>query len=249
MPPREPSRAVELRRGFADSLGVGLGIFPLGLALGMLVIQAGLPWWLAPALSIGVFAGSVELLLVSMIASATPLVTIAVTVLAVNFRHVFYPLTFPVQAVKPGIGRAYSIYAMIDEAYATYALVPPEKLTSTRMLTGQLLMQAYWVGGSITGVALGSMLPEPIEGFEFALVSLFIVMALDAARSRREIPSVVLAGLSVAFAMVAFPGAQVLAALVAFTLLLTARYLWDRSRGRATHEGRDENENDEDRHA
>jgi 4-azaleucine resistance transporter AzlC len=220
----------QIRAGFADSLGVGLGIFPLGIALGVLVIQAGLPWWLAPALSIGIFAGSVELLLVSMIAAATPLVTIAVTVFAVNFRHVFYPLSFPIQAVKPGLPRAYSIYAMIDEAYATYVLMPPEKLSSARMLTGQILMQSYWVAGGLVGVALASMLPEPIEGFEFALVALFIVMALDAARSKREIPSVVLAGLSVALSMIAFPGAEVLAALVVYTLLLVARYLWSRAR-------------------
>ncbi len=224
------SRSVRIRQGIVDSLGVGLGIFPLGIALGVLVIQAGLPWWLAPALSIGIFAGSVELLMVSLIAAATPLATIAVTVFAVNFRHVFYPLSFPLQAVRPGLGRAYSVYAMIDEAYATYVLMPPEKLSSARMLTGQLFMQAYWVGGGLVGVALASMLPEPIEGFEFALVSLFIVMALDAARSRREVPSVVLAGLSVAAAMLAFPDAQVLAALVIFTALLVVRYLWSRGR-------------------
>ena len=236
--PREGSarRGAQIRRGAVDSLGVGLGIFPLGIALGVLVIQAGLPWWLAPALSIGIFAGSVELLLVGMIAAATPLLTIAVTVLAVNFRHVFYPLSFPLHAVKPGLGRAYSVYAMIDEAYATYVLMPPEKLSSARMLTGQLLMQAYWVGGGLVGVGLASMLPEPIEGFEFALMALFIVMALDAARSKREIPSVVLAGLSVAAAMLAFPGAAVLAALVIFTVLLVIRYLWDRGRGAGASE-------------
>ena len=228
------------RTGVIDSLGVGLGIFPLGIALGMLVSQAGLPWWLAPALSIGVFAGSVELLLVSLIAAATPLLTIAVTVFAVNFRHVFYPLTFPISAVKPGLGRAYSVYAMIDEAYATYVLVPRDKLSSARMLTGQLLMQAYWVRGSLTGVAIGALLPEPIEGFEFALVALFVVMTLDAVRTRREVPSVLLAGGSVAVAMLAFPNAQVLAALTVFTLLLVLRYWYGVLRAkRARGEGDD----------
>lgn len=224
------TRGAQMRAGIVDSLGVGLGIFPLGIALGVLVIQAGLPWWLAPALSIGIFAGSVELLMVSLIAAATPLVTIAVTVFAVNFRHVFYPLSFPIQAVRPGLPRAYSIYAMIDEAYATYVLMPPEKLSSARMVTGQFFMQAYWVAGGLVGVALASMLPEPIEGFEFALVALFVVMALDAARTKSEIPSVVLAGLAVAFAMLAFPGAEVLAALVVYTALLVVRYLWSRRR-------------------
>ena len=46
------SRSTSIRLGAVDSLGVGIGIFPLGVALGFLVIQAGLPWWLAPALSI-----------------------------------------------------------------------------------------------------------------------------------------------------------------------------------------------------
>lgn len=223
------TRSSQIRAGAVDSIGVGLGIFPLGLALGLLVSQAGLPWWLAPTLSIVVFAGSVELLLVSMIAAATPLLTIAVTVFAVNFRHVFYPFSFPIQVVKSLPGRAYSIYAMIDEAYATYVLMPANNLTGIRMVTGQLLMQTYWVSGSIIGVTLGSLLTQPIEGFEFALVALFVVMAIDAVRSRRELPSVVLAGLSVTFALVTFPDSAVLASLIAFTVLLIARFILWRS--------------------
>ncbi|MGK0721655.1 AzlC family ABC transporter permease [Leucobacter sp. W1478] len=231
-----PAPTAQVRAGFLDSLGVGLGIFPLGIALGVLVIQAGLPWWLAPALSIGVFAGSVELLLVSMIAASLPLVTIAAAVLAVNFRHVFYPLSFPVTVARPGLARAYSVYAMIDEAYATYVLLPREQNSSRRMVAGQLFMQAYWVGGGLVGVALASLLPEPIEGFEFALCALFIVMTLDAARSRREVPSVVLAGLSVTVAIFAVPGAELLASLIIFSALLSLRYAWTR-RHRSESEG------------
>ena len=55
-----------------DSFSSGLGIFPLGIALGLLVVQAGLPWWLAPALSLSAFAGSLELL-VGMTATVAPL--------------------------------------------------------------------------------------------------------------------------------------------------------------------------------
>ena len=67
--------------GIRDSFSAGLGIFPLGIALGLLVIQAGLPWWLAPALSLSVFAGSLELMLVGMIAAAVPLAAVALTTL------------------------------------------------------------------------------------------------------------------------------------------------------------------------
>lgn len=228
------SRGSQIAAGIGDSLGVGIGIAPLGFALGVLVIQAGLPWWVAPALSIGVFAGSIELLLVSMLATAAPLVTIAVTVFAVNFRHVFYALSFPIERVDRGPARAYAIYAMIDEAYATYVLRDDAGVTSARIVTGQLAMQAYWVAGGLLGVAAAGLLPAPIEGFEFALVALFVVMTLDAVRGTREIPTVLLAGLSVAAALLAAPGYALLVALLLFTVLLTGRFLWQRIRERST---------------
>ena len=226
----------EVAAGLKDSLGVGIGIFPLGIALGVLVVQAGLPWWLAPALSIGVFAGSVELLMVSMLAAATPIlterstratgknVTLAVTVFAINFRHVFYALSFPIDRVRRGLPRAYSIYALIDEAYATYVLMPPQQLSSRRVITGQFAMQAYWVLGGIAGVLIAGALPEPIEGFEFALVALFIVMTLDAVRGKREIPSAVLAALAVGIAILVVPDNALLTALVLYTAMLGVRY-------------------------
>jgi branched chain amino acid efflux pump len=88
-------RRTQIVAGVTDSFSAGLGIFPFGIALGLLVIQLGLPWWVAPALSLSAFAGSLELPLVGMIASTAPLAAVAVTVFMVNFRHVFDAFSFP----------------------------------------------------------------------------------------------------------------------------------------------------------
>ncbi|MGO1435533.1 MAG: AzlC family ABC transporter permease [Canibacter sp.] len=218
------SRNTDIIAGLKDSLSVGLGVFPLGIALGMLVMQAELPWWLAPALSIGVYAGSVELLLVSLIASVTPLITIAVTVFAVNFRHVFYSFSFPLHRVKPGLPKVYSVYSMTDEAFATYAGRLSANITSARIVTMQFAAQSYWVLGSLVGILISGALPAAIEGFEFALCALFTVMTLDAFRSRRQVPSLLLAVLSVSVAMLVVPQATMLAALLLFVTLLTLRF-------------------------
>src|SRR6185295_5705992 len=120
--PEQPTdRRKQIAAGVRDSFSAGLGIFPLGVALGMLVMQAGLPWWLAPALSVAIFAGSLELLLVGMIAATAPLAAIAVTTLVVNSRHVFYAFSFPLHLVRNPVAKAYSVYSMIDEAYAVSA--------------------------------------------------------------------------------------------------------------------------------
>lgn len=228
-PDPPPATAPDIRRrriaaGVRDSFSAGLGIFPLGIALGLLVIQAGLPWWLAPALSLSAFAGSLELLLVGMVATVTPLASVALTVLVVNFRHVFYAFSFPLHLVRNPFAKAYAVYAMIDEAYAVSASLPEAERSAPRLLAMQIACEIYWVGGGLAGVALGAALPGPIKGLEFSLCALFTVLTLDAFRSRREIPSVLLAGASVTVALVLTPGVALFTALLLFVALLLARH-------------------------
>ena len=82
---------------------------------------------------------------------ATPLATIALTVLLVNFRHVFYAFSFPLHLVKNRWAKAYSVYAMIDEAYAVNASLPEAERSAPRLLAMQLSCQTYWVGGGLVG--------------------------------------------------------------------------------------------------
>ncbi|MGW9761554.1 branched-chain amino acid ABC transporter permease [Micrococcus luteus] len=212
--PVTPSRWAEVRSGVAVTLGAGLGLFPLGMAFGMLVVQAGLPAWVAPLFSVVVFAGSVELLLVSLVVAGTPLLTIAVTVFLVNFRHVFYAFSFPLRVVRGRFARIYSMGALIDEAYAI-AAARPRGWTGPRLVAMQVALHAYWVLGGLAGVAVAWLLPGPVEGLEFALVALFIVLAMDAARTRAQLPLVLAAAVAVGVALLLVP-AQVL--VVAFAL-------------------------------
>jgi predicted branched-subunit amino acid permease len=46
-------------------------------------------------LALSAFAGSLELMLVGMIAAVVPLAAVALTTLVVNFRHIFYAFSFP----------------------------------------------------------------------------------------------------------------------------------------------------------
>ncbi|MFG1964818.1 AzlC family ABC transporter permease [Nonomuraea sp. NPDC049028] len=222
--PAHTTRRQRIAAGVRDSFSAGLGIFPLGIALGLLVLQAGLPGWLAPALSLAAFAGSLELLLVGMMATVTPLAAVALTVLVVNFRHVFYAFSFPLHLVKNRWAKAYAVYAMIDEAYAVNASLPESERSAARLLAMQISCQTYWVGGGLVGVAIGAALPAPIKGLEFALCALFTVLTLDAFRSRREIPSVLLAAASVTAALIVTPGVAMFTALLLFVALLLARH-------------------------
>ncbi|MDY6054319.1 AzlC family ABC transporter permease [Micrococcus sp.] len=233
--PSAPEPAATLRAEIAEGIRLsgpaGLGLFPLGLAFGMLVLQAGLPGWAAPLLSSVVFAGSVELLLIGLITAGLPLVSIAVTVLLVNFRHVFYAFSFPLHVVRHPLARIYSMGALIDEAYAI-AAAHPQGWTAPRLLAMQASLQAYWVLGGVAGVVLAGLLPAPVEGLEFALTALFIVLALDAARSRRQVPLVLAAAASVGVGLFIAPSAVLVTAFVCYLVVLVAAHL---ALGRGEH--------------
>lgn len=228
---REPAATArqEVTAGLRDSLPAGLGMYPLGVAFGLLVIQAGLPWWVAPALSVAVYAGSLELLLVGLITAGTSLAAIALTTLVVNFRHVFYAFSYPLNVLRHPLARAYGVYALTDETYAMTA-VRPVRWTSPRLLAMQVAFQAYWVVGGLTGVAVASLLPGPVVGLEFALCALFITLTLDAVRGRRAVPSLLLAGLAFTFALAVAPDSLLFVALLTFVGSLAVRYALGRGR-------------------
>lgn len=228
--PLATAPADEIRAGIKDSFAAGLGMFPLGIAFGLLVVQSGLPWWVAPALSLAGFAGSLELLVIGMMTALTPLATIALTTLLVNFRHVFYSFTFPVHVAKSPWAKAYSVYAMIDEAYAVTA-ASKGPWTGRRLISMQVAFQVYWVGGGLAGLGIATLLPARIEGLEFALCALFATLTLDAVKSPQQLPSLMLGGTAFIAAAAVVPDIALFAGLLTFITLLIGRFFLTHPRG------------------
>ncbi len=214
---------------FKDSAGVGLGFLPLGLAFGALVTQSGLPWWWAALSAAVVFGGSFEFLLIGMVVAAVPLAAIALSAFMVNVRHVFYALSFPLDRVIGRLGKAYSTFAMCDEAYALTTGEGARSWSGRRILWLQLLLHVYWAGSSTVGALLGSRILASVTGLDFALTALFTVLALDAVRDLRgDLPTPALALLSALAARLLFPGQMLPAAFTLFTTALLARHLTSR---------------------
>jgi len=212
---------------------VALGMVPLGIAFGLLVLHSGLAWWWATVFSAVVFAGSLEFLLIAMVATAAPLAQVALTTLVVNSRHVFYALSFPLHRVRGIAGRTYSTFALTDEAYAMTAAPDAQRWSSTRVLSLQLVLHASWVTGATLGGLLGTALPlDSLHGLDFALSALFIVLAIDAYRAHPDLRTAALALACALGAMLLLPGQVLLAAYAAFTLLLLLRCGLGRRGGR-----------------
>lgn len=232
-----PSTSAEIRKGLADCSTVGLGLVPLGLAFGVLLTQAGFDWWWAPVFSLVIYAGSMEFLAIGLLTAVTPLYSLAAAAFLVNFRHVFYGLSFPLEAIRSRLGRLYAVYALTDEVYAITATKRRTEMTGVRTLTIAITCQSLWVAPGVVGALVGTALPEGLDGLQFALTALFAVLAVDAWRSSGDLPAPVIGLLCGLVAAVVAPDQMLIVGLCAFVAALLVRYAWTGRGDRAARSG------------
>lgn len=162
---------------------VGMGYLPLGIAFGAFAVTQGFPIWLTILSAAIIYAGSMEFTAVSLILGGIDFFQIALTTLFVNFRHMFYGLSFPLRKIKSTPARLYAIHSLTDEAYAlTASHLTDKRLTGPVVLSINLLCQLYWVGGVSVGAFVGKALPFNTDFLGFALPALFVTLAIDAYR-------------------------------------------------------------------
>lgn len=131
---------------------IAVGVVPLGLAFGVLMVQTGFDWWWTPIFSIIIYAGSMDFLAISMVTGGVTPAVAALTGFMVNFRHIFYGLSFPRDEISSRLGRACSTYALTDESYAVLSALPLSAaalgILASFLFPDQLLMvalSAYFV--------------------------------------------------------------------------------------------------------
>jgi 4-azaleucine resistance transporter AzlC len=221
-------RIADLRDAARDAGVIWLGLFALGIGFGVVVTSHGLPWWLAPVISGLMFAGSVEFILVGMLAVGAPIAAIALTTLLINSRHLFYGLSFPLHRVRGRLAKAYSVFALCDEAYALTTSRNPDTLTSERILWTQAGLHSSWAIGALLGGLVGSTLLGGLEGLDFILTALFVVLTIDAYRASPDNRTLAIAAIAAAAAYMIAPGSMLLVAMTIFATALVARHLLNR---------------------
>ncbi|MDR0623428.1 MAG: AzlC family ABC transporter permease [Treponema sp.] len=167
------------------SFPVLLGYLAIGVAFGLLLVDAGYPWWLAPVMSVVMYAGAGQYIAVGLFASGTALWEAVLVQLVVNARHMAYGITMLKRFNRAGPFRLYLIYALTDETFALFTALPGEDggynpaERNRLMFYIALLDQSYWAAGSLIGALAGSLIPFKLEGISFSLTALFVVLMIE----------------------------------------------------------------------
>ena len=170
-----------IRAAFLDTLPVMAGYVFLGFGFGILLCQSGYGVLWAFAMSLFIYAGSMQYLTVSLLTGGAGLVTAALTTFVVNARHLFYGISM-VDAYKgAGKKKPYLIFALTDE---TYSLVVQNQIPAgisrhSYCFLVSLFDHIYWVAGTVLGSLTGALLPINYEGIEFALTALFVTIFVE----------------------------------------------------------------------
>ncbi len=217
------SALLNLKPVFAAALPVVLGYLPVGFAYGVLAANAGLNPLQALALSVFVYAGSSQLIAVGLIAQGIHPLSIVLTTLIVNLRHLLMSASlspFMTKWSRPAIA-AFG-FELTDETFALHSLRFRKGDVSPRpAILINLVCQASWITGSLLGVIAGDVLTD-VKPFalDYALPAMFIALLLLQITHRRHV-LVALAGAGLSLALWAMGLTQwnvILAALLAATL-------------------------------
>ena len=169
-----------LKTAFIKSIPIFCSYVFVSMAYGMMMASAGFPWYDSLLVSLTVYTGAFQFVLITFLSSGASLITIALTALLMNSRQSFYSITFLKEFKQMGRRKLYMIHTMTDETYAVNCTLDlPKKEKEDTMFLVALFSRCYWIVGSVLGGILGQIVPFDLTGLDFCMTALFLIIFID----------------------------------------------------------------------
>ena len=180
---------------FRRSIPIMLGFFPLGIAYGVLMESIGYNFLWSGLVSVTVFAGALQFLMVDFFAAGTPLITVALLALLLNSRHIFYGLSFVEKFRSFGNGsRLFLIFTLSDESYSLHCSHKPQEGVNEKWahIFSAGFVIFYWTVFCLMGGLVGKLITFDTTGIDFSLTALFVVILIDQMRgAKTKLPALI----------------------------------------------------------
>jgi 4-azaleucine resistance transporter AzlC len=165
----------------APALPVVMGYLPIGFAYGVLAINEGLTPFETIAMSVVVYAGSAQLMAVSLFQAGINPFSIIATTFVVNLRHLLFSAS-----LAPYLERwqkcqvAAFCYELTDESFGVHSLrFERGESAAPQALAINLTCQLAWVAGTVLGVVAGGLITDVKPyALDYALPAMFIALLI-----------------------------------------------------------------------
>lgn len=216
-----------------DVLALAGAIAVVGASFGAIAVASGLPWWMPSLLSLLVFAGGAQFMVVGVVAAGGGLVAAVLGALVLNARHVPFGLAIGSIMGRSWPARLAGSHLMIDESVAfAMAQEDPRRARAVFWACGAALYLS-WNVGTLAGALAGQVIGDPAAlGLDAAFPAALLALVLPALRGRTRARNAALLGAAIALATTPFlpAGVPVLLALCGLVVLVPTPA--SRSRGR-----------------
>ena len=221
---RATLRRKTIRQAFVRSIPVMAGYVVLGIGFGVLMHAAGFGLLWTLAMSLLIFAGSMQYVGVGLLAGGASVITTILTTIMVNARHLFYSISMIRVYRDSGRLKPYLIFALTDETYSLLCdgEVPEGADAELYRVLVSAFDHSYWVIGSVLGSLLGAVLPFSTEGIEFSMTALFLTSFVEQwVRKGNRIPALTGLGATLLSLAVFGPERFLIPAMLLITLVLS----------------------------
>lgn len=166
---------------FPHTIPILAGFLFLGISYGLYATAAGFDFWYPILMAVVIFGGSLEFVAVEMLLGVFAPAQTLIMALMIQARHLFYGIAMLEKYKGTGWKKVYLIYGMCDESFSINcsAEIPEGVDRGWFMFFVTLLNQLYWVCGTAVGAVLGSVISFDLNGLEFVMTAMFVVIFLD----------------------------------------------------------------------
>lgn len=170
-----------LKTAFPYTLPIFAGFLFLGMAYGIYMNSAGFSFIYPCFMSLLIFGGSLEFVVVEMLLSPFAPLSVVLMTLMIQARHLFYGISMLEKLKGMGPKKFYLIFGLCDETFSINytAEIPDDIDRGWFMFFVTLLNHFYWVSGATIGGLIGSVLKFNTEGIGFAMTAMFVVIFLE----------------------------------------------------------------------
>ncbi len=168
----------QIKKALKASFPVFSGYIVLGFGFGIVLHSKGFGVLWALCMSLFIYAGSMQYVAIDLLSGGASVITMAVTTVLVNARHLFYGISMIDKYKGAKKLKPYLIFALTDETYSLLCTEEEENTHSYHFLVS-LFNHIYWVTGSVIGAAVGSAFDFAPKGIDFALTALFVTVFVE----------------------------------------------------------------------
>lgn len=153
----------------------------VGIAFGIMISEKDMSFFWLFAASTFIYAGSMQIVLLSLMTSDVSIFVVAVMTFVINSRHMFYGIGFIEKFKKMGKKYPYMIVTLTDETYSVMCNIEyPEDVDEQSVdFYIAFIMHMLWIASSVAGYLFGASIPFDLTGIEFSAVTFFVCVVVS----------------------------------------------------------------------